>query len=222
MKFELEPYKGEVNEDDIISDLKNIAQKLTKDSVTQREYNQHGKYSHKTVYNKFGSWPNALKAAGLKLKSNIGSTISNESLFQNLQEVWIALERQPKYKDMVPPLSEYHASTYERRFGGWRKALIAFVEYIDQDENERGDIRAELPLTKNRTQRTPNLRLRFKVLKRDNFKCRKCGRSPANDPSIILEVDHIKPWSKGGETIEGNLQTLCNECNQGKSNLFSI
>jgi len=178
MKFELEPYQAGVNEDDIISDLKNIARELEKDSVTQREYNEYGKYSHKTVYKKFGSWPNALKAAGLKLKSNIGSTISNESLFQNLQEVWIRLEKQPKYKDMVPSLSKYHASTYERRFGGWRKALIAFVEYIDQDENERGDISAPLPLRrKNRNQRTPNLRLRFKVLKRDNFKCRKCGRS---------------------------------------------
>lgn len=222
MKFELEPYQGAVYEEDIISDLVNIACKLEKDSVTQREYNKYGKYSHKTVYKKFGSWSNALKAAGLKLKSNIGSTISNESLFQNLQEVWIKLEKQPKYKDMVPPLSKYHASTYERRFGGWRKALIAFIEYIDQDENEQEDLHAESPLTKNRTQRTPNLRLRFKVLKSDNFKCKKCGRSPANDTSTILEVDHILPWSKGGETVEGNLQTLCNKCNQGKSNLFSI
>ncbi|RKX24889.1 MAG: hypothetical protein DRP45_07160 [Candidatus Zixiibacteriota bacterium] len=36
-----------------------------------------------------------------------------------------------------------------------------------------------------------------------------------------MEVDHKIPWSKGGETIEENLQTLCSECNQGKSNLFS-
>lgn len=49
MKFELEPYQGKVSEDDIIIDLKNVARKLEKSSVTQREYNKHGNYSHKTV-----------------------------------------------------------------------------------------------------------------------------------------------------------------------------
>jgi hypothetical protein len=49
MKFELEPYQGEVSADDIISDLKNLARKLDKNTLTQREYNKYGKYSHKTV-----------------------------------------------------------------------------------------------------------------------------------------------------------------------------
>jgi 5-methylcytosine-specific restriction endonuclease McrA len=36
----------------------------------------------------------------------------------------------------------------------------------------------------------------------------------------LLHVDHIKPWSHGGETIEDNLQTLCATCNLGKSNVL--
>ena len=55
---------------------------------------------------------------------------------------------------------------------------------------------------------------------RDNFKCRICGKSPATDPKITLHIDHIIPWSKGGETIFENLQTLCSECNLGKSDLI--
>ncbi|MEW6748894.1 MAG: HNH endonuclease [Candidatus Micrarchaeota archaeon] len=55
-------------------------------------------------------------------------------------------------------------------------------------------------------------------MKRDNFKCKKCGRSPATDQSVILHVDHIKPYSKGGETTIENLETLCSVCNIGKSN----
>jgi len=31
-------------------------------------------------------------------------------------------------------------------------------------------------------------------------------------------VDHITAWSNGGETILENLQTLCSDCNLGKSN----
>ena len=62
-------------------------------------------------------------------------------------------------------------------------------------------------------------RIRYAVLKRDNFKCCACGASPAKDPSVELHVDHIIPWSKGGEATLENLQTLCSLCNIGKSDL---
>lgn len=60
-------------------------------------------------------------------------------------------------------------------------------------------------------------KLRYQVLKRDNFRCCACGASPAKDSSVELHIDHIVPWSKGGETIIENLQTLCSKCNLGKS-----
>lgn len=62
-------------------------------------------------------------------------------------------------------------------------------------------------------------KLRYQVLKRDNFKCCACGASPAKNPLVELHIDHIIPWSKGGETLIDNLQTLCSDCNLGKSNL---
>ena len=68
-----------------------------------------------------------------------------------------------------------------------------------------------------RTKREAGLSLRYAVLKRDHFKCCACGASPAKDPSVELHVDHIIPWSKGGETTIDNLQTLCSKCNLGKS-----
>ena len=70
-----------------------------------------------------------------------------------------------------------------------------------------------------RTDRRINWRLRAQVLIRDNCVCKMCGISPSKDSSIVLHVDHIKPWSKGGETVIENLQTLCSVCNVGKSNL---
>ena len=56
---------------------------------------------------------------------------------------------------------------------------------------------------------------RFEVFKRDKFVCQYCGDSP---PGITLEVDHIKPVSKGGTNIIVNLVTSCWDCNSGKSN----
>lgn len=69
---------------------------------------------------------------------------------------------------------------------------------------------------KHKTKRDPSMSLRFEVLKRDLFKCCACGASPAKDASVELHIDHIIPWTKGGETIAENLQTLCSKCNLGK------
>lgn len=71
---------------------------------------------------------------------------------------------------------------------------------------------------KKKKSRSISAKLRYSVLKRDNFRCCACGASPAKDPSVELHVDHIVPWSKGGETALDNLQTLCSKCNIGKSN----
>ncbi|MER2514411.1 MAG: HNH endonuclease [Nitrosomonas ureae] len=58
----------------------------------------------------------------------------------------------------------------------------------------------------------------FKALQRDRFRCCACGASPSITLGVALEIDHIKPWSKGDETVIENLQTLCTSCNQGKTN----
>ena len=59
-------------------------------------------------------------------------------------------------------------------------------------------------------------RIRFKILKRDNFKCVYCGDSPRININCVLNVDHIKPVSKGGHNGEKNLITSCGLCNGGK------
>lgn len=59
--------------------------------------------------------------------------------------------------------------------------------------------------------------IRVDVLRRDGFRCKFCG---ADSSVAELHVDHIVPVSKGGLTELGNLQTLCADCNQGKSNRF--
>ena len=76
------------------------------------------------------------------------------------------------------------------------------------------------PNQRKRSTRIISDKLRYQVLKRDNFKCCACGASPAKDPTIELHIDHIIPWSKGGETTMENLQTLCSKCNIGKSDLI--
>lgn len=61
-------------------------------------------------------------------------------------------------------------------------------------------------------------KIREFIKTRDNFTCCNCNNSIEIEPNLLLEIDHIIPVSKGGETIEENLQTLCWKCNRAKSN----
>jgi len=58
--------------------------------------------------------------------------------------------------------------------------------------------------------------LRDLIKERDNFQCQSCGVSAHDTQNLLLEIDHIKPLSKGGITSEENLQTLCWKCNRSK------
>jgi hypothetical protein len=60
-------------------------------------------------------------------------------------------------------------------------------------------------------------KLRDFIKNRDNFTCCNCGNSSHVEPNLLLEIDHIIPVSKGGCTVENNLQTLCWKCNRAKS-----
>lgn len=68
--------------------------------------------------------------------------------------------------------------------------------------------------------REAGLGLKWRVHKRDKFKCVLCGNNPPIDPRCVLHLDHVIPWSKGGKTREDNLRTLCSDCNIARSNRY--
>jgi hypothetical protein len=57
-------------------------------------------------------------------------------------------------------------------------------------------------------------RLRWEILRRDQFACRYCG-ARAND-GAVLEIDHVLPKILGGKDKADNLVAACEACNSGK------
>jgi hypothetical protein len=216
-----------ISNDNYIEDIKRIAHLLGKKAITQADYDDSGKYSSSAIRARFGSWFVALEKAGLEKTRNLG--ITNEEYFLNLEKVWRTLGRQPVGVDMRKPLSAYSADAYADRFGTWRKALEAFVEFVNCESPSSVKVgKIDINYTELQPTQTPKTslssrniswRLRFLIMRRDNFRCCNCGRSPAMEPGVILHVDHSKAWSKGGPTTYENLQTLCSVCNIGKSDL---
>ena len=215
MRFELESHHRDVPSDELVAELKRVASLLSRNSVTIDQFNEHGKFHSTTLSRRFGSWFKALEAAGLEKTRNLN--ITTEELFENLVLVWLKLGRQPKYQDLVKENSLFSSGTYEKRFGSWRKALEAFVAWANEGVTPVVE-RSAAKSAQRQATRNINWRLRALVLMRDGARCQLCGAEARN--GATLQIDHIIPWSKGGETTFENLQVLCNVCNIGKSDVL--
>ena len=87
-------------------------------------------------------------------------------------------------------------------------------DFSNQHEN---DVKVDINSVKERAGKKIKVMpgIRWQVFQRDSWRCVACGRSA--DDGIILHVDHILPRSKGGRDEISNYQTLCFDCNIGKS-----
>lgn len=195
-----------------------------------------GTYSKSAFQHRFGSWRAAVESVGLR-DGRSKQYFSDEDYFSELQRIWELLGTQPTSKELKRYGGKMSPQAFQKRFGSWLKAIHAFSEdrdgtvnkedlsenrqksTIQQDSLDNGaDTKSTgEQVIVHKTPRGPSLRLEWRVMKRDNFRCCACGRSPATALGVVLHIDHIVPWAKGGETTLDNLQTLCSKCNLGKS-----
>jgi 5-methylcytosine-specific restriction endonuclease McrA len=225
---------GRMSDQELLEVLRAAARAAGRDTLFIPDLRKRGGPDVNTYVRRFGSWSNAVRLAGLNSAPRRGP-YSDRQCFENLRAVWLHRGRQPTSEEMRRPPSTIGPDAYFHRFGRWRRALAAFLEWAEdaRDAGERaGPARAErsraagaAPSTA-RPEATPAARpapfrriplaLRHAVLARDRYKCAACGMSPAIYPFCTLEVDHIVPVARGGRSELSNLRTLCSLCNLGK------
>ncbi|HRG01930.1 MAG TPA: hypothetical protein PKZ75_12510 [Bacteroidia bacterium] len=110
MNFEFTPIRRNVEESELIADIIAVANLLEKDTLTLREYDEHGKYNSSTAIRKFGTWNKALENASLKSSNELN--ISTEDLFQNILILWEHFGRQPRRSELEHEISKYSQSPY--------------------------------------------------------------------------------------------------------------
>ena len=91
---------------------------------------------------RFGSWNNALGAAGLPVNTLVD--IPDAVLLENLADVWRKLGRQPvgSNLDKEGGVSRFSLTTYEKRFGSWNRALQAFSDFSSKSDTTTDPRRA--------------------------------------------------------------------------------
>lgn len=201
----------------LIEDLRATAKTLGKETISSSEYEQYGKYGRASVYNRYKSWRKGLEAAGLGETGFHNAGITKEQLLEAIYEAWDRLGRQPNTRDVRNKEVPYGLTTYINQFDSWRNTMIAFVDYAKRREGQIVTTPAVSPV-QHKTGRTPSAKLKKQIFERDNATCQQCGTNEEKEPGVKLVIDHIIPYSKGGETIYENLQVLCRKCNIEKRN----
>jgi hypothetical protein len=231
MKYTLErPRSNQYPAEKIINELRRVADLYDHRHFSRHEFDERATVCKgSVVLSRFGSWQAALDAAGLKLEKvkKDHSQISNDELFAELDRAWHLLGYRPSKDEWEAVEGKYSYTTYKTRFKGWVNACAAFIEHkskgnesIRQPQSISAGASSPpsgLRIASEEKRNIP-MKLRYRILTRDNYKCVLCGRSPVTHVGVFLHVDHVLPFSDGGQTAIENLRTLCNECNWGKGN----
>lgn len=229
---------NEMSKEKMLDELEKAAKHFDYIEFGWRDFNNVAEISASPIKKHFGSWRNGLDALrqhlqqkGLSLSPRPHApnrVYSDKDLFNEMERVWKKVGQRPSRTEWEVSEPKIAYNTYKQRFGGWVNACTKFIEYkmgseiLAEDfvsiDNETQKAQSAEVTHKQENSRNIPLSLRLRVLNRDNFRCVFCGRSPATDLGVKLHIDHIIPFSKGGKSTIENLQTLCEDCNLGKSN----
>jgi hypothetical protein len=212
-----------LSRDQVIQALRDFAYENPNTSITRNEFAKKLGVDAGNIVRRFGKWEELLAEVGIE-PVPLGRRYTDEVCFENILALWTHYGRQPHFGELRHSPSTVGPKAYILRWGGWRAALSAFVKQVNEPNTFPTDPTSVEPIQANQetavleapAPRSIPLTLRYRILSRDKFRCVTCGASPAKDINVELHVDHIHPWSRGGQNIEENLRTLCSKCNFGK------
>lgn len=216
----------------IIEELRRVGG-VAEGRLTRHEFDRHSKYCKgSTIIKYFGSWQLALREAGMIqdfTRKPRRDRIPEKVLIAELVRIWKGIGHRPSKSEWEASDAIYSYTTYKERFGGWKNACKSAFAVIGIDSEpietssakESINYEAIVKLKPDQTRNIP-LKLRLKVFRRDDYKCQICGKSPAIRHGVVLHIDHIVPFAKGGKSILDNLRTLCSECNIGRGSDESV
>ena len=245
-KFEFgRPKIKDYSDEEILEELEKVAKHFKYNHFLRKDFDKVARIHSATVERRFGgSWAIAmntlkerLERKNISLASSRRRNVPEKVMFDEMERIWRQMGHRPSRSEWTVANPKVSYDTIYRHFGGWTAACLKFIEFKSGEsltvydeaktsEKSTSDSRGkgnEKSGCENIVKaRTIPLNIRVKVLSRDNFRCVFCGKSPATDAGVKLHVDHIVPFSRGGTNSLDNLQSLCEQCNLGKSNSIDL
>lgn len=132
--------KYKLTNEEILQDIKRLADLVDADRILFNYYKKFGKFSATVIREHFGTWENALNILELRscktqteveqknfLKTN--TILLRKICLDEIERVWETLGRQPVAADFNIGIFLISKDTFKLYFGSWRKAIETFKKY---------------------------------------------------------------------------------------------
>lgn len=205
---EISSKKGEVTEDDIIHDLQEISNKIGQPPTFQK-YHEEGTHSPMTAVEKFGSWNEALRTAGVGVNQN--NDVTKDEVLDDMNRV--VLENNHRFsKRIYEEYGRYSSGLVKNMFGKWSKAVDQLDIEIEGTGQPKG---SNSPTWNGGSSYEPydtnfTNDLKEEVRDRDKRMCKLCEKPEQECVQEKLHVHHIDYDKKN--TVKENLVSLCGSC----------
>lgn len=199
-----------IPDDELLAELRRLG---GDEPPTQAEMERNGRHWRGTYRERFGSWADALRAAGYEPHKRQRPGVSDEELLAELRE--LAGDTPPTARK-VREEGEYYPSTYRVHFGSWHDALKAAGYDTRRKREPTG---APFVYEGN----WPEQRRRAKY--RDQARCQDCDTTDAEHHEEYgrgLDIHHKVPYREFDDPKQANelsnLVTLCRLCHNQRHN----
>ena len=128
MEFELNEYHHNISDEELLKDIRRIANLLKRDGISKRDYKYNGgRYCADTIAKRFNGWVNALLKCGLNPNSKQTSVsgIPNSNLIFDLQDVAKKINKNTFTTSEYTQYGNYSITILLKKFGTWNAALKA-------------------------------------------------------------------------------------------------
>lgn len=112
-----------IPEEDLLDELRRLADELGR-TPGMKMMSERGAYSGRVYPRRFGSWNEAVEAAGLEPNPQGGPLPTEEELLDELHRLGDELGHTPTHREMREQGNQ-SPSAYMKRFGSWNEAVEA-------------------------------------------------------------------------------------------------
>jgi hypothetical protein len=179
----------------IIAELKRVAELLGTNSVTQREFSQNSNVKVSTVKNAFGSWNRAIDTAGLTTISGVSASgeykYSDEELLDEIRRLAAELGKPPSEREMNA-LGRFSGRAYERwgTFSQARKVALGETDSKAPVKEDSGFLpKRILPASPDNLTLIPHPTVRHSTRKRIQYgepiDFRGLRHAPVNEQGVV-------------------------------------